>query len=444
VSVRRLSIFATLVFWFTAIGFLILGGMTFFLFRTFERSQSREAATALRARVQDVVTTLEQSDDEPSAEEFAQIRGSIERENAIRPHSRFSVIVREGGRELLRAGEVPTGTGEQNYLTMTGSARQGAHHYIIYATFDQTAVRESLGDFRTNAYLGLLGAAALLALAGALVARHAMRPLARITAVTQKLDVGRLGQRVEDAAWPAELRALAAEFDRMQERLRQSFARLAQFSDDLAHELRTPVSNLMGAAEVAIAQPRSGDEYRETLASMLEETQGMRRMIDELLFLARAEQPERWLARTTLDARSEASAVIEFYAALADEKRIALTLEGAGEVYADRTLLRRALSNLLANALQYTPPGGNVRIVIDGSSIAVHDDGPGIEARHLPHIFDRFYRVDEARTRNLEGTGLGLAIVKSIVALHGGEAEVKSEPGHGSVFTLRFPKMTKL
>jgi two-component system heavy metal sensor histidine kinase CusS len=327
---------------------------------------------------------------------------------------------------------------------MTANARQGTHRYVIDVTFDQTAVRESLDNFRTNAYLGLLGAAALLALAGALAARHAMRPLARITAVTQRLDVGRLDHRVEDAAWPAELRALAAEFDRMQERLRQSFARLAQFSDDLAHELRTPVSNLMGTAEVAIAHPRSGDEYREALASMLEETQRLRRMIDELLFLARAEHPESSLIRTTLDARNEASAVVDFFAALADDKRIALTIEGAGDVYADRALLRRALSNLVANALQYTPPGGNVRIVIDGGSIAVHDDGPGIEARHLPLIFDRFYRVDEARTRDVEGTGLGLAIVKSILALHGGEADVKSEPGRGSIFTLRFPNMTKL
>jgi two-component system, OmpR family, heavy metal sensor histidine kinase CusS len=199
----------------------------------------------------------------------------------------------------------------------------------------------------------------------------------------------------------------------------------------------------MGAGEVALGQPRSADEYRETLASMLEEAQRLRRMIDEILFLARAEQPEKSIERVSVDAGEEASAVLEFFSAVADDKRIALSVEGTGVAFADRALLRRALSNLVGNALQHTPAGGSIRIGIfpDGEStrIEVHDTGVGIEKRHLGRVFDRFYRVDYSRSSYPDGTGLGLSIVRSIMALHGGTATVASEPGRGSLFTLIFP-----
>jgi two-component system heavy metal sensor histidine kinase CusS len=467
VSVRRLSIFGTLVLWFTTAGFLILVAMSFFLFQTFERSQERDARDALSSRLQDVVTDIERSDDDVN-EELARVRDTIERENATRPRSRFGVAVREGGRILLSIGDLPPEasfpspaarpsmlpvvhalTSDERELLLTSAAvhRRG-HRYVVDVALDETANRESLDDFRTNTCIGLFVAATLLALAGAIVARQAMRPLARITAVTHSLDVGRLDQRLEGTTWPAELRALATEFGRMQARLRESFERLAQFSDDLAHELRTPVNNLLGTAEVAVGHPRSADEYRDTIVSMLEETQRLRRMIDELLFLARADHPEQSLERGTLDARAETAGVIDFFSALADEKRVTMSIEGTGTVDADRPLLRRALGNLVANALQYTAAGDSVRIVIqsspDATTIAVRDNGSGIEPRHLPRLFDRFYRADEARSGHAESTGLGLAIVRSIVGLHGGTVEVESEPGRGSTFVMRFPKMTKL
>jgi heavy metal sensor kinase len=280
-------------------------------------------------------------------------------------------------------------------------------------------------------------------MAGALVARQAMLPLARITTATQRLNVARLDHPLDDYAWPEELRDLAAEFAQMQVRLRDSFQRLTGFSDDLAHELRTPVNNLMGAGEVALGQPRSADEYRETIASMLEEAQRVRRMIDELLFLARAEQPEKSLQRVSIDAREEAAAVVDFFSAVADDKSVTLSIDGRGTVFANRDLLRRALSNLVGNALQHTPAGGSVRIVIfqDGqsTSMEVHDTGVGIESQHLGRLFDRFYRVDEARSSYPDGTGLGLSIVRSIMTLHGGTVTVASQPGRGSLFTLTFP-----
>jgi two-component system heavy metal sensor histidine kinase CusS len=431
--------------WFTAAGSLIVVGISFFLFRTFEQSQLREQQRTLAARMQDVVSTIDAAeDDESLIDEFANIRRSIEQQNALSPRGRLGITIREGDRVLLNAGIVEAHDGEQHVLAGHAQAERGGRRYAVNVLLDQTDSRDALDDFRQNTYIALVAGVALLALAGAFVARRAMRPLARITAATQTLDVGSLDHSLDAAAWPSELRALAAEFGQMQIRLRESFQRLTQFSDDLAHELRTPLNNLMSAAEVTLAQSRSTEEYRETLGSMLEETNRLRRMIDELLFLARAEQPERTLERTALDAREEASAVVEFFSALADENRVTVSVEGRGTLQANRDLLRRALSNLLGNALQYTPAGKSVRIVVSDSMIEVRDEGSGIDSSHLPHLFDRFYRVDQARSGYPEGTGLGLSIVKSIMTLHGGTVTVTSPPGQGSIFTLTFPRMTKL
>jgi two-component system heavy metal sensor histidine kinase CusS len=327
-------------------------------------------------------------------------------------------------------------------LTSARLAR-GGEAYVVDVSLDQTESLDELDDALGQAHVALAVGAVFLGLAGALVARRAMRPLDRITAATKALDVGRLEQPLDAAQWPGELRALAGAFAQMQVRLRESFERLRQFSDDLAHELRTQIGNIMGAAEVALREPRGEDEYRETLVSMLEESQRLRRMIEELLFLARAEQPLQALDRARLDARAEAAAVVEFFSSLAAEKHIALTSEGSASVFADRSLLRRALSNLVGNAIAHTPAGGSVRVVVgetgSATTIEVHDTGVGIASPHLARLFDRFYRVDESRSHHPEGTGLGLSIVRSIVTLHGAAVTAASEPGRGSVFTMRFP-----
>jgi two-component system heavy metal sensor histidine kinase CusS len=443
---HRLSIFGSLVLWFTAAGFLIVGSISFFLFRTFEQYQLREQRSVLQARMQDVLHQFQTAEEDPPTEEIDSIRRSIEAENAGRSRSRLGISIREGNGVLMTAGFLPAPDpdDEKHFLTTQASFAHAAHRYVIGMALDQTQSKEALDNFRTNTYIALFVGATLLALAGALVARRAMLPLARITAATQKLDVGRLDHPLDDHAWPSELRDLAAEFAQMQVRLRDSFQRLAQFSDDLAHELRTPINNLMGTGEVALGQPRSVEEYRETLASMLEEAQRLRRMIDELLFLARAEQPQKWLERGSIEVRDEATAVVEFFSGVANEKHITLSVGGTGTAYADRALLRRALSNLVANALQYTDPGGAVRVGISQDEkhtrVDIHDTGAGIEGRHLGRLFDRFYRVDEARSSYPNGTGLGLSIVQSIMTLHGGTVSVASEPGRGSVFTLTFPR----
>ena len=463
---RPPSIFTSLVRWFTVAGTLILAAVSFFVFRTFEQYVTREQRRMLAARVQDVVGELS-AEEEPLPERLDRIRHALEHAGAGPAHRNLGVAIRVGDRRLLAAGVLPPletfpppvddlsrlavvryEPGDERHLLLTSTrAVLGGEPYVIDVSLDQTESLDELDEALGQAPVALAVGAVFLGLAGALVARRAMRPLERITAATRAVDVRQLDQPLEAAQWPAELRALASAFAQMQIRLRESFQRLTQFSDDLAHELRTPIGNLMGAAEVTLREKREADEYRETLASMLEESQRLRRMIEELLFLARAEQPERALDRTRLDARAEAAAVVEFFSGSAAEKQIALTSEGSASVFADRSLLRRALGNLVGNAIEHTPAGGSVRVVVSeiggATSFEVHDTGVGIAREHLPRLFDRFYRVDEARSRRPEGTGLGLAIVRSIVTLHGGEVSAASEPGRGSVFTMRFPPASR-
>jgi two-component system heavy metal sensor histidine kinase CusS len=232
-------------------------------------------------------------------------------------------------------------------------------------------------------------------------------------------------------------------------RLEESFTRLSQFSADLAHELRTPVNNLICAADVALSRSRTPEEYKEVLESGLEEYGRLSRMIDSLLFLARAENPETKVQKVPFDARKEIQSVIDFYEPLSQEEGVDLATAapesntGPVTLKADVDLFRRALSNLISNALHHTPRGGRVtvsaRVAGGGVEVEVADSGCGIGPEHLPRIFDRFYRADRARAHHPEGAGLGLPIVKSILDLHGGTVSVRSQLGKGATFTLRFP-----
>jgi two-component system, OmpR family, heavy metal sensor histidine kinase CusS len=234
---------------------------------------------------------------------------------------------------------------------------------------------------------------------------------------------------------------LVSAFNGMLLRLAKSFAQLTQFSADLAHELRTPINNLMGETEVALARSRNADEYREILESNLEEYGRLSRIVETLLFLARAENTEIPLRTARPDGRAELEAVCSYHEALDDEKGIRLVCRGQGFLHADAQLFKRVPSNLLLNALQHTPTGGEICLSLhpanDGSAeVIVQDTGCGIAAEHLPKMFDRFYRVDSARSE--EGTGLGLTIVKSIMDLHCGSLVIDSTLGKGTVVKLPF------
>jgi len=313
--------------------------------------------------------------------------------------------------------------------------------YIIQIALDITHEVTLLANYQRNLigalFLGLL----FSTIAAILVARRGLSPFADIARHMEGITANQLHEQLGPADWPKELSTVAVAFNAMLQRLAKSFAQLNQFSADLAHELRTPINNLMGETEVALSKSRSTDEYCEILESNLEEYRRLSRIVEALLFLARAENTEIPLRTAKLDGREELEAVCSYHEALAEENGIRLVCQGQGFLNADAQLLKRVLSNLLLNAIQHTAIGGEVCLTLrsadDGSAdIYVQDNGCGITAEHLPKLCDRFYRVDPARSE--EGTGLGLAIVKSILDLHGGSVTVSSEVGKGTVVKLHF------
>jgi len=298
-----------------------------------------------------------------------------------------------------------------------------------------------------NAFLALLTVTTLLAALitaalGWLVTRIGLRPLRRMTALATNLSASHLSERIPEADLPVEIRNLATAFNAMLARLESSFQRLSDFSSDIAHELRTPVSNLMTQTQVALSRARSAQAYQEILYSNLEEYQRLAKMIGDMLFLAKADNGLIVPGREPVDLAAEVGNLFAFYEALAEEQGIALTTDGAARVDGDRLMLRRALSNLLSNAIQHTPRGGriSVRLRADGDQVVVSVENPGepIPPAQLHRLFDRFYRLDPSRQRSGDGAGLGLAITKSIVEAHGGTIEAHA---NGVIrFDIRLPK----
>jgi two-component system heavy metal sensor histidine kinase CusS len=312
----------------------------------------------------------------------------------------------------------------------------------IQAALNVGSEQGLLVRYRRDIAMVLICGVLMASAAGAVVTRRGLRPLTDITRATERIGAHQLQERMMVGRWPKELVSLAAAFDRMLDRLQESFARLSQFSADLAHELRTPINNLMGETQVALSRPRAPAEYSRLLQSALEEQGRLARMIDSMLFLAQADQARSALAPIPLDGRTQLQAVSDFYQALAEEQGVELLCKGENRLAADPMLLRRALSNLLSNALKYTPRGGRVTLLAAEESdavptLSVIDSGIGIAAGHLPKLGDRFYRVDPSRA-GPAGAGLGLAIVRSIMGLHGGKLLIQSTLGGGTTASLVF------
>jgi two-component system heavy metal sensor histidine kinase CusS len=306
---------------------------------------------------------------------------------------------------------------------------------------DEKAFMKNFGKLLLGVLIGGIICSATIAF---LAARRALRPLQEMATATEKVQASQLHQRLGGGAWPSELTALVAGFDKMLARLEESFDRLSQFSADLAHELRTPIQNLRSESEVALTRPRTAAEYREVIELNVEEYQRLSGMIDSLLFLARVENAETRINQVKFKVGPEIETILDFYDAAAREREIDFTRKGDGDLYADPMLFRRALSNVVSNALQHTSRTGRIQVLVDTDherrvEIIVQDNGCGIGPEHLPRIFDRFYRADAARSSDSTNTGLGLAIVKSIMDLHGGSAHAESALGVGTKVRLSFP-----
>ena len=433
-----------------------------------------------------LITTLEQEDEQIlnsrlhalnvilQAGNIEALEREIAQENVAFPSSQYltySRILDESGHTLYEAPgmnrEIPPtvfpgsgtsagkakewrSTTNRSYLLLARQTEGGDTGRLkreIQVALDETG--EEILVSRYERYLigvllaVILGAAAI----GIITARRGMKPLADLTRTAERITANQLHERIDVAHWPGELVSLARAFDGMLVRLEDSFNRLSQFSADLAHELRTPINNLCGEAEVALSRSREANEYREILASSLEEYGRLSRMIDNLLFLARAEAAQPMITASPIDIHTEIEKIIAFYEALAAEQNVRVTCEGDGTINADPILFRRAISNLLSNALHYTPTGGEIIFSIycvnGGIEIICRDSGIGIAQEHLPKIFDRFYRISPSRNAETEGAGLGLAIVNSIVGLHNGKITVQSAIGQGTSVRLFLPHVTR-
>lgn len=335
---------------------------------------------------------------------------------------------------------------------------EGAAPAVVAVSTDMASHEHFMASFQ-GALWTVVGLAALLSgFLGWVAARRGLAPLREISRRAAGITANRLDQRLSADAIPAELAEVAQTLNEMLARLEESFHRLSDFSSDLAHELRTPVSNLLTQTQVTLSKTRTLAEYQDVLASNAEEFERLSRTITDMLFLAKSDNNliVPWYEK--VDLAAEVDSLFDFYEALVEEKGIRLTRSGGGTVFGDRLMLRRALNNLLSNAVRHTPEKGRITVELhelnelhklnqadaandaDGASVvlSVQNTGASIAAEHLPRLFDRFYRVDASRQRFGEGAGLGLAITRAIALSHGGTVRARSQDGL-TTFEIQLP-----
>lgn len=452
---------------YASAGLLLVLLATFSLYLMLVSELNKSTELFLKDKVNVLRTMLRERPDDTDG-----LREEIELESAARRYEQFYICLldRQGQPLLITPGMASQLDLSQVTSLMKGTkgsavamkGRKGKSFRVIAARakiggsandFDtiQVAVdvsqkEELLSRFRLWFWITSAGMLVLFPLIGYQIAQQGIRPVEEIAMTARRITSSRLSERIEAEGYPYELASLALTFNKMLEGLEDSFERISRFSADIAHDLRTPVNNIRGEAEVALARARTIDEYRDALESSLEEAVRLSDLIANLLFLARTESPLTHLRLEPVDVEDLLDGLREYYEASAADAGIVLTSARAGEPLSakiDRTLIQRAVGNLVSNAVAHTPEGGtvNMKAYREAASvfIEVADTGVGIPHDALPRVFDRFFRVDPSRSAASGGTGLGLAIVQGIMQLHGGNVEIASEPGVGTRVTLRVP-----
>jgi heavy metal sensor kinase len=383
----------------------------------------------------------------------------------VLPADSGSELIAPGGRVLHRFGpDLPASpllsTAQRgavlrgSTVTATAHARTDSEPFRVFASRDRGSVlvvASSLEDVdaavhRLVVLLFLAGPAALLVTAGGgwWLARKALRPVTRVTEQAERIEVDDLDQRVPVPRTADEIARLAITLNRMLERLERGVEDKRRLVADASHELRTPLAVMRSELDVALAYGAFGPEAARVLGSAREEVERMTRTVENLLTLARVDEGRLELLRQRFELRGVVDEVATDLEPIAAARTVTVEASGdGGAVVADRHRVRQAVANLVDNAVKYSPPGGAVRVATwreDGEvRVSVADGGPGIPAEDLPHLFDRFYRVDSARVRATGGSGLGLAICREIVVAHGGRVWAQSEVRRGSTFSLALP-----
>ena len=460
------SLAAVLTTWYTAAVFLVVAGATGSFYLGLADNLRRISEQSLLDEL-DVCRALvhERGGDSHALHE------EVEIDSAVRRYQKFYVRVLDGNGAALsttpgmdrdlssaRMKEAAANHAGIFWIDSPGGApyraivatvsREATKHeeWTLQVAVDLTQEQEVLGRQRIWVWTVLAAALIFCPAVGVAIARRGTRPLREVAETASHVSSSTLNERIRAEGYPVEIRVLAAAFNAMLERLEESFARLSRFSADIAHELRTPVNNIRGEAEVALARTRTPEEYAEALGSVLEESVRLSEVIESLLFLARSESPGDHLNRTSEDLGGILAGIREYYEATATEMGVTLTVS-AGEglrALVDRALLQRALGNLVSNALAHCSRGNGVWLSAEREGgrirIAIRDTGSGIPAEALPRVFDRFYRADPARSRDSGGAGLGLPIVRQIVVLHGGDVGIESEAGSGTTVSVMLPR----
>jgi len=326
---------------------------------------------------------------------------------------------------------------------------------LVYVIQVGSASREAESSLQNALLLNAIfipAAILLVSVGGWWLTRRALVPLQTVMQTAHRISGGELSHRIEAAGYSEEIRELADAFNQMTERLETSFRQVSDFSDNVSHELRIPLSILRGQTEVSLRRARSEEEYRQVLLSNLEEIQRMEKIVERLLFLSRADRGEITINRAPVDLRGLVSSVAAQFAVSTQHKQLHLAVDAPPAAappdlltrpesmitIGDEVLLRELLLNLVQNAVTYTPAGGTITLALarrdDRIELSVADTGCGIPPEEMPRIFDRFYQVD--RSRASLGSGLGLSLCKWIVEAHGGRIVVDSAVGRGSRFTV--------
>ncbi|MBR7986531.1 heavy metal sensor histidine kinase [Burkholderia cenocepacia] len=302
-----------------------------------------------------------------------------------------------------------------------------------------------LESYRVDIWLAAAVGALLVGALGYAVASRGLRPVESLGRQTSRIEAHNLNARLDARGGPVELRELATSVNRMLDRLERAFVRLSQFSSDLAHDMRTPLANVISSSQITLSRARTTDEYEALIESNIEECERLQRMIENMLFLARTDNARQHLKTAELDAGSELRRLASYFQALADEAGVRIDVHGEAPVVADATLFRRAVSNLASNALEHAQAASTIELAVSvqGSYavVEVTNRGVAIPPEQVERIFERFYRIDSSRHGAARNAGLGLAIVKSIMELHRGKVEVASRDGR-TTFALYFPRGT--
>lgn len=356
-----------------------------------------------------------------------------------------SALVAAAGRGLDVEQIMEVG-GHRYRLMLTSVALGGRSDRVVMAFAYETSTADHiLSRLRLTILFACLIGSVLAGALGYLAADRGLLPLHRVAEAAARITAEDLEERLDVRGVPLELRDLADSFNAMLSRLAESFRRLAGFSSDLAHELRTPLSNLMLQAQVALDKPRSAGELRTVLESSLEELDRLSRMVNDMLFLAKADHQQIALRYEPVGLEREVEKVFDFFEGLAAERDVRLACHGAAEAMADRGMVRRLLANLVSNAVRHAAKGSQVDVVLSmqgqRATIAVTNEGTALAAEDCERVFDRFYRVEPGRT-NPEGVGLGLSIVKSVASLHGGSVQAGSASGR-TTFVVALPAASR-